>query len=150
MSGTERRSQAGFSVLELLIVLAIIGVVVGIGVFNGRQALDRQQERAAFNSLRQTVWQGATAASARGQRVFLQLSGRELSLRIGSAGGTQLRSENLPAGVDTNLPQGTILIFEPPGKIQSDLLPEAGEYWFEAGSSRLDLIFSIIGEVEAL
>jgi len=150
VTGTERRSQAGFSVLELLIVLAIIGVVVGIGVLNGRQALDRQQERAAFNSLRQTVWQGATAASARGQRVFLQLSGRELSLRIGSASGNQLRSENLPAGVETNLPQGTVLIFEPPGKIESGLLPAAGQYWFEAGSNRVDLIFSVIGKVEAL
>lgn len=144
------RGLAGFTLLELLVVLAVISVLVGIGVFNGRRALHSQQERAAFNSLRQSVWQGATAAASRGQQVFLQLDGKELSLHLGSADGRQLRSENFPTGVSTNLPQGTVLVFEPPGKVLADLLPEEGEYWFVSGGNTVQLRFSVIGEVEAL
>lgn len=148
--GKTQRNQAGFSMIELLIVLGILGVVLGIGIFNGRQALDSQQERAAFNTLRQSAWQGATAAASRGERVYLQLSGRELSLRLGSTTGRQLRADTFPSGISTNLPQGTVLVFEPPGKVLAGMLPEPGHYWFQSGGSALELQFSVIGEVEAL
>lgn len=134
--------------VELLIVLAIIGIILGVGVFNGRRALTAQEERAAVNTLRQTSWQGATAAAARGRPVLLVRDGQELSLRLGDADGQVLRSEELPAGVDTNLPDGTVLVFTPPGKIRADMVPEPGEYWFAAGGRSLDLEFSVIGEVE--
>ena len=134
--------------VELLIVLAIIGIILSVGVFNGRRALTAQEERAAVNTLRQTSWQGATAAAARGRPVIMVRDGRRLSLRLDNADGQVLRSEELPAGVDTNLPNGTVLVFTPPGKIRTDQVPEPGEYWFEAGGRRLELEFSVIGEVE--
>src|SRR5690625_8007537 len=72
----------GLTLIEVLIVLAIIGIILGVGVFNGRQALTGQQERAAVNSIRPSAWQGATAAAARGARVFLRDADNELLLRL--------------------------------------------------------------------
>jgi len=41
------RCLAGITLLELLVVVAIIGIIAGVGVFNGRRALQSQQEQAA-------------------------------------------------------------------------------------------------------
>lgn len=143
------RRNAGFTMIELLIVIAIIGIILTIGVFNGRQALTSQQERAAVNSLRQASWQGATAAAARGSPVLMTRENSELLLRVGNADGNVIRREELPAGLNTNLPEGVVLIFTPPGKIRPDFVPAPGEYWVEADGRRLELEFSVIGEVEA-
>lgn len=135
--------------IELLIIVAIIGIILAIGVFNGRQALTSQQERAAVNSLRQASWQGATAAAARGRPVFLTHENSELLLRVGNADGNVIRREQLPPGLDSNLPEGTVLVFTSPGKIDPEFVPAPGQYWVEADGRRLALEFSVIGEVEA-
>lgn len=131
--------------IELLIVIAIIGIILTIGVFNGRQALNTQEETAALNSLRQSVWQGATAASARGEVTELVRSGDRLE--VITSNGEILRSETLPAGVTSNLPQGTILVFTPPGKIDSATLPYPGQFSMSTGNRRVEIEFSAIGEV---
>lgn len=135
--------------IELLIVIAIIGIILGFGVFNGRQALTSQQERAAVNSIRQSAWQGATAASARGVAVWMTLEEGELLLRQGSNDGRVIRREELPQGLETNIPSGTLLVFTPPGKVRPDTLPAPGEYWVGASGRTLELEFSMIGEVVA-
>lgn len=135
--------------IELLIVIAIIGIILGFGVFNGRQALTSQQERAAVNSIRQAAWQGATAASARGSSVWMTLERDELLLRQGSPTGRVIRREALPQGLETNIPTGTLLVFTPPGKVRPDTLPTPGKYWVGAAGRTLELEFSMIGEVVA-
>ena len=140
---------SGLTLIEVLIALAIIGIVLTLGVFNGRQALAGQQERAAINSIRQASWQGATAAAARGEPVLMTIEANELLLRAGANGNQIIRREALPVGLNTNLPSGGFIVFTPPGKIRSDTLPEPGEYWIEAGGRRVLLEFSVIGEVEA-
>lgn len=143
-----RRSK-GLTLLELLVVVAIIGVVAGIGVFNGRRALQSQQEQAAVRSIQQSIWQGATAASARGIETELVRSGSQLLVRE-VLSGRILRREELPAGVSTNLPTGQVLRFTPPGQIARttlDALPRP--LWVQTSDRRYHLRVSLIGEVRA-
>lgn len=141
-----RPQEAGLTLVELLIVLAIVGIVLAIGFFNGRGLLEGRQEAAAVNSLRQSVWQGATAASARGRSVQLFLNGRSLEVRDGA---TVIRRDELPAGVSTNLPQGVVLSFTPPGKVTPASLAavEAISPYISTGKGVYHLQFSLIGEV---
>jgi len=140
----------GLTLIEVLIVLAIIGIILGLGVFNGRQALTGQQERAAVNSIRQSAWQGATAAAARGARVFLRVEDNELLLRLeNQENGRVIRRESLPRDFVSNIPEGTLLEFTPPGKVVPETLPAPGQYTVGVGDRTLELEFSLIGEVVA-
>lgn len=145
---SERRNAAGLTLLEVLLVVAILAVVLGIGVFNGRQAVTAQGELAAINSLQQTVWQGATAASARGQIVTMRMEGHDLVLRVGDDGeGQVLRRESFPADVITNMPQGNVLLFTPPGKVEINSLSEAQDYYLGTSKGQSFFEISVIGEV---
>lgn len=140
------KSTSGITLVELIIVVGILGVVLAIGIFNGRQALIQRQEDAALNTIRQVIWQGATAASSRGREVTLHLNNRTLQLRVGAS---VIRSDDLPAGVSTNLPQGLVLAFSPPGKVTAeslgDLIETSPRVW--AGGRTYFIDVSVIGEV---
>ncbi len=143
------KKASGFTMLELLIVIAILGVIAGIGVFNGRQALQTQQENAALNSIRQSIWQGATAAASRGVEIELLRNGNVLILRQ-QDNQREIRRTTLPSGVSTNLPEGRVLLFDPPGRINQasyDALPDKVTVY--ANGKTHQLTISIIGEVKA-
>lgn len=143
-----RRSD-GITLLELLVVIAIIGVVLAIGIFSGRQALVSSQERAAIQTVRQSIWQGATAASARGRPITLERNGRTLRLMDGA---TVIRTDDMPAGVSTNFASGVLLEFSPPGRITEETLTAFMEsvprITTDTRTSRLEV--SLIGEVRIL
>lgn len=146
LSALERRYKTaqGVTIIEILVVVAILGVLFGIGAFFGRGALEGQQEQAAVRSIQQSIWQGSSAASARGRNTELTLTGRVIEVRE-SGTSRMLRTEELPTGVTTNLPS---LVFTPPGKISADsfLTVEDGiTVTTRAGTTLLRV--SIIGEV---
>lgn len=143
---TSSPTRHGFTLIELLVVLAVLGVVLGISGFFGRGALERQQQRAAIRSIQQSVWQGASGASARGRNTELKLVGRRIEVREAGS-GRLLRTEELPSGVTTSLPT---LVFTPPGKISADSFAQV-ENGITVSSSEgtTRLIVSIIGEVIA-
>lgn len=139
---------SGLTLLEVLLVVAILGIVLGIGVFNGRQAVTVQGEMAAINSLQQTVWQGATAASSRGRIVTMRMEGRDLVLRLGDdPEGQVLRRETFPREVTTNMPQGNVLTFTPPGKVEINSLAAAQDFYVATSRGQSSFEISVIGEV---
>jgi len=140
-------SQAGFSLVELLIVIAIVGVLAGIGFVSGRSILQGRQNRAAINTIQQSVWQGATAAASRGLTAELYRNGRVIQVR-NQATGAVIRSFELPADVAFSLPDGPTLVFTPPGKIDLSSLVNLPELTLEANGDQYTLQISLIGEVK--
>lgn len=148
----DQRRRAGFTLIELLIVLAIIGIIGAIGVFNGRRALQSQQEQAAIVSIQQSVWQAATAAAARGVETELVRSGESFVVQYADEENQTrtLRSFELPESVSTNLPQGRVLSFTPPGKIDAATLQSLPDPVVVTTSDKTTtLMISLIGEVKA-
>lgn len=144
---TREARVSGITLIELLVVLAVLGIVIGIAVFSNRDALTGQQEQAAIRSIQQSVWQGASAASARGRNTELIHVGRQIEVReVGN--GNLIRSEELPAGISTSLPN---LVFTPPGKISEASFSEVADGITVVSSSGTTLLrVSIIGEVVAV
>lgn len=105
----------------------------------------RANERSAVNTFQQAVWQGATAAAARGFRTELVHVGDELLVRRVSDSSV-IRRYDLAAGVTVTVPgnPNPILTFTPPGRVLA--LP-AGSVQITADGVTYNLQISLIGEV---
>ncbi|MEJ2667698.1 MAG: hypothetical protein P8Z81_11465, partial [Deinococcales bacterium] len=113
---SKARRAAGFSMMELLILLAVLGLIAGALAISARRVLGGQQDKAALNSIEQSVWEGATAAASRGASTELVRTATGLEVReVGSTNA--LQTFDLPSSVTTNLPMGQVLVFTPPGRV---------------------------------
>lgn len=117
-----RSCQKGMTILEILVVVAIIGVVGSISVFNARRFLQGEEALGMTNTLQQMLLQGSTSASSRFRNVQLiqeqRAGARFLVLR--EQGSTRdIRAERVPQTVTTSLPTGTVLTFTPSGRIST-------------------------------
>jgi len=142
--------EDGLTTIELLIVIAVIGILGTITVLGLREVLQGQEQRSAIQSIQQTVWQGATAAASRGTTLELVRSGRTFTLEE-AENGRILKTFELPDGVTSNWPENEPLVFTPPGRVDSaslEKLPARIQVFTE--SSVTDLTVSLIGEVKAV
>lgn len=142
-----KRADEGMTLMELLIVIAILAIVLGIGVMNGRQVAQRQAARGAVATFQQSVWQGATAAASRGITVELLRTADGLAL-INVDNDVVLRAYEMPSSVVINA-DNPILRFLPPGKVDlSTLEALPDDLIVDTGDERYRLEISLIGEVE--
>ena len=142
-----RRFQSGFSILELLVVLAVLGVVFSLVALTGRIFVQRASERSVVDTFQQAVWQGATAAAARRFPTELVLDADELLLRRVSTGEVVRRFE-LDGNAAWNVADGQMLVFTPPGAVDEATLaalPDPIEIVAAGTTYRLEV--SLIGEV---
>ncbi len=147
------KTRDGFTVIELLILTAIVGAVFGIALLNGREVLQGQERQATVRSVALMINRGATAAASRGVSARLSRSGDTLTLtNIGS--GAVLRTMTLPPSVSTNLPEGDLITFTAPGRLLFEptfpLIGGVRGIEITADGRRYDLLLSIIGEVKVI
>jgi len=140
--------DTGFTMLELLIVMAVLGIALGIGIGQFLQINQRQRALATVDQIRQLFWQGATAAASRGGITYeLVRNNSTLTVRV-SGGGSVLNTITLPTGVTTNLPNGTLLTFDPPGKLSFLApFPNNRQFTVTANETTYTLTVTLLGEV---
>jgi len=134
--------------IELLILLAILGLMAGVIATNGRRVAAGQQQRAAIASVQQSVWEGATAASARGVETELVRTATGLVVKE-TGSGTVLRSFDIPSAVATNMPMGQVLLFTPPGRVDlASLQALPSPLTLTVNGHTFTVQISLIGEVK--
>lgn len=141
------RNQWGITILELLIVMAILGVIASIGVMNGRRTAQVQSARGAIATFQQSVWQGATAAASRG--LTIELNRTEAGLALVAADDHVVREYELPQAVAIPV-DNPILRFLPPGKVDLDTLGQLEGLVIDTGFGRYSVEISLIGEVRSV
>lgn len=140
------KRSGGFTLLEILIVVAIIGIVGSMVALNARSALQRGEERSAIKSFQQSILQGATSASAKGVQTELVYSKGELQIRE-LVSKKVLSKQDLPEDFYTNLKEGQLLIFTPPGKIDAASLAALPDpVVMKAADKTYQMEISLIGE----
>lgn len=140
-------SRRGFSLLELLVLLAVLAIVFTLVAISGRGIAQRASERSVVNTFQQAVWQGATMAAARGFRTELVRDGDELVVRR-VATGDVLRRFELDANATLNVADGQVLVFTPPGAVlEASLTALPDPIEIVAAGRTYELDVSLIGEV---
>jgi len=141
-------TKRGFTLLELLVVMAVLGVAAGLGIAQIRNLGQRQQANATVDQVRQLFWHGATAAASRGGTNFLLVrSGNTLQVQS-QTDGSVLRRLTLPSGVSSSLSDGTLATFTSPGKVNfSSLFPANRQFTISANGQTFTLTATLIGEV---
>ncbi|EIA39596.1 prepilin-type N-terminal cleavage/methylation domain-containing protein [Thermus scotoductus] len=144
------RERIGFTLLEFLIVLGLLGLLLSIGALSTSRLL-RSEERSSFLTALQTfIWQGATEAASRGEALLLDYDGSRLRL-LRESNKALLRALPLPQGASLSLNQGPILRYSPPGKVENpDGSPLNGPLTFtlSLGGQNHRYTVSLIGEVK--
>jgi prepilin-type N-terminal cleavage/methylation domain-containing protein len=138
-------NKRGFSLLEILVVIAIIAVLAGLVTIGSRAILRGQENRSSLYSMRQIFWQGASAASSRGEVLELVRTGDVLEVRPVS-GTKVVRRVELSKDATLSLPTGQIAIFSPSGKVT---IPVANNpFTLQSDGKTYTFNVSLIGEVK--
>jgi len=86
----------GFSLLELVMVLSLVGLLMSIGVYSFRQVLTREEIDGAARSVANEIGAGQQAAITRRTSVTATFQNQTYSV---VAGGATLRQETLPSHI---------------------------------------------------
>ncbi len=153
------RGRCGFSLVELLAVMAIAGMVAALGAAGFRPLLDRLRLVAVCGEFRAALAQARNEAIRRGKRVDLEpvsAAGWSAGWRIVADGGYSIvhTSSEPPAAlrVTASLSDGarSYLAFTPGGRPRTDKsasVPQFGSLIFRLGDERRKIIISFLGRV---
>lgn len=131
--------------IEILLVLAIIGIIAGVAVVSGRTIMRSQDEAAALRTIQQYVGQGATAAASRGVVVNLERAGQNLRLRD-TANNRILRQADLAESASLGWADGVVIRFLPQGRLHPDDLAAVSGTTLSLSGKQYELELSVIGE----
>jgi prepilin-type N-terminal cleavage/methylation domain-containing protein len=140
--------QRGFSLLEILVVLAIVGILAGLVAVGSRAILRGQENRSSLYSMRQIFWQGASAASSRGLSLSLVRSGDVIQVidPLKPSSSQLIRKVELSDDATLSLPQGAIATFSPTGKVT--IASANNPFTFTADGKTYRFTVSLIGEIK--
>ena len=146
-------TKKGFSLVEITIVLAMVGILAMVGYVSSSNIKVKQEEHAAVAMLRQGVAFAATSSAAKGKRLRLVYDDSQKSLILKDEGNSELEKYRLPKSVSTNLDNGDSLEFSPLGWIDSASLSGSGGFpnpvVIYTGNKTYNLTITLIGEVRA-
>ena len=92
MYGQRHTHQAGFSLIELITVIAVIGVLVAMAAPSIASTLERQRNKETANTIVAALKTARTESHLRRTDVTVAVSGNALTLTDGSASSTQIKS----------------------------------------------------------
>ena len=146
-----RNLKKGFTTIELLIVIAILGILMGIAMMGSRQIMQKQKEMASVQQFRQLISQATTAVNSRSINGVLVRSGNQIKVIDKDNPSKILADMTLDSKVITNLPSGQSLEFLPTGRIDTASLQPLLDLplEIEAAGQTFVLEISVIGEVKA-
>lgn len=113
-----RGSERGFSLIELVMVVALLGVLLSVGAFNLRGALAREEADGWIRGLATEIAAGQQAAMTRRTAVSVEFEGNTFS--IAASGGGVQRQDTLPNHMTFGETRRT-LIFDRRGTPSGDL-----------------------------
>lgn len=138
------RNRQGLSLIEILIILAVLSIIFSFVAVGSRTILQGQEERASLTSVQTIFWQGATAAASRGETLELVRAGPILSV-IEKDSGKTVRKEELSDEVELSLPDGKVATFIAPGKVS---MASGNSFTLKANETTYLMTVSLIGEVK--
>ncbi len=141
------RRRLGLTLLELLVVLALVGLLLALTGMNARKTIERQEEAAFVTGVKRLFWDGGTRASSLGETLELR---REQQMLVLYKDTTPIRRLRIPEGTTIDLPGGRIATFLPTGKVELELTASCSPYpsfAVQNASGRRCLEVSRIGEV---
>ena len=145
----KRKHVSGFTMLELLMIIAVLGIIAPIGWMSGRSVIRGQQQSSSLNAVRQSIWQGATSAAARNTQVNLIVDGTELRL-VRNDNNRVLRRFEMPESsfnITRQMPY-TLMTFSRSGRANTGTLPTP--FQLITPKSTHNLTVSLIGETRAV
>ncbi|MCA9835779.1 MAG: type II secretion system protein [Trueperaceae bacterium] len=141
--------RSGFSLLEILIVVAVIGVFASITIVSGSRIMKGQDELAAVSIMKQSLATATTAASSRGKALELIYQSAKLDLQEVDSGKI-VRTFDLPKQTSLNVSNGTFLTFSEAGRIDpASLTNLPNPFLMTVQGKKYQLTISLIGEVKA-
>ena len=147
------KHKVGFSLVEILIVLAIVGILATVGFVSSNNIKVKQEEHAAVAMLRQGIAAAATGSAAKGQRLSLVYRSAGKKLVLEDENYQTLEEYKFPKSVSSDLDNGDRLEFTPLGWVDSNSLSGSGGFpnpiTLSTNDKNYHLTISLIAEVKA-
>lgn len=132
----------GFSLIEILVVIAILSVFASLTVVSGRRVMQSQDQLAAISILKQSLIRASLSSNAKGKPLELKQNGSSIELKDGTK---TLEQFDLPSGFTVNWPT---LVFRESGLIDVASMG-TDTILLEGPKETYELKISLIAEMKA-